>query len=65
MGAAGWVFGDSPGAGPDTVNGATRLYEVYLKADPHYTGRVTVPVLWEQGPDHDRCRTNRPRSSEC
>ncbi len=48
MGAEGWVFGDSPGAGPDTVNGATRLYEVYLKADPHYTGRVTVPVLWDK-----------------
>lgn len=48
MGAEGWVFGDSPGAGPDTVNGATRLYEVYLRADPHYTGRVTVPVLWDK-----------------
>ncbi len=48
MGRDGWVFGDSPGAGPDTVNGATRLYEVYLKADPHYTGRVTVPVLWDK-----------------
>ncbi|MGF3024387.1 glutathione S-transferase family protein [Methylobacterium aquaticum] len=48
MGREGWVFGDSPGAGPDTVNGATRLYEVYLKADPHYTGRVTVPVLWDK-----------------
>jgi glutathionyl-hydroquinone reductase len=48
MGHEGWVFGDSPGAGPDTLNGATRLYEVYLKADPHYTGRVTVPVLWDK-----------------
>lgn len=48
MGAKGWVFGDSPGAGPDTLNGATRLYEIYLKADPHYTGRVTVPVLWDK-----------------
>jgi len=24
------------------------LYEVYLAADPHYTGRVTVPVLWDK-----------------
>lgn len=48
MGAEGWVFGDSPGATPDTVNGTTRLYEVYLAADPAYTGRVTVPVLWDK-----------------
>ncbi|KMO29231.1 glutathionyl-hydroquinone reductase YqjG [Methylobacterium variabile] len=48
MGREGWVFGDSPGAGPDIVNGASRLYEVYLKADPHYSGRVTVPVLWDK-----------------
>ncbi|WP_102958819.1 glutathione S-transferase family protein [Mangrovicella endophytica] len=44
----GWVFSDRPGATPDDVNGAKRLYEVYLKADPHYTGRVTVPVLWDK-----------------
>ncbi|KAB1072144.1 glutathione S-transferase family protein [Methylobacterium planeticum] len=48
MGKAGWVFGDSPGATPDTLNGAARLYEVYVRADPHYTGRVTVPVLWDK-----------------
>ncbi|WP_375454143.1 glutathione S-transferase family protein [uncultured Methylobacterium sp.] len=48
MGAEGWVFGDSPGATPDTVNGASRLYEIYLAADPAYTGRVTVPVLWDR-----------------
>ncbi len=44
----GWVFGDFPGATPDTVNGARRLHEVYTKADPAYTGRVTVPVLWDK-----------------
>ncbi|ALA16510.1 MULTISPECIES: glutathione S-transferase family protein [unclassified Chelatococcus] len=48
MGSEGWVFGDSQGTVPDTVNGARRLYEVYLKADPHYSGRVTVPVLWDK-----------------
>ncbi|KQP82779.1 glutathione S-transferase family protein [Methylobacterium sp. Leaf117] len=48
MGAEGWVFGDSPGATPDTVNGAARLYEVYLRNDPGFTGRVTVPVLWDK-----------------
>ncbi len=45
----GWVFDDSyPGATRDTVNGAKRLYENYLKAKPDYTGRVTVPTLWDK-----------------
>ncbi|WP_137389739.1 glutathione S-transferase family protein [Rhodoligotrophos defluvii] len=44
----GWVFSDRPGTLPDMVNGTRRLYEVYRKADAHYTGRVTVPVLWDK-----------------
>jgi putative glutathione S-transferase len=44
----GWRFGDFPGSDRDTLNGATYLYEVYTKADSHYTGRVTVPVLWDK-----------------
>ncbi len=49
MGAEGWVFDPSvAGATPDTVNGCRRLYEVYLAADPGYSGRVTVPVLWDK-----------------
>lgn len=44
----GWRFGDYPGAGPDAVNGATYLHELYALADPHYTGRATVPVLWDK-----------------
>ncbi len=48
MGAEGWVFGDTPGATPDPIHDARRLYEVYLAADPSYTGRVTVPVLWDR-----------------
>jgi len=49
MGEQGWVFDASAeGATPDTVLGKTRLYEVYLEADPDYTGRVTVPVLWDK-----------------
>lgn len=46
MGSEGWVFGEGETA--DTVNGAQRLYDIYLLADPHYTGRVTVPVLWDK-----------------
>ena len=54
MGAEGWVFGDTPGATPDPIHGARRLYEVYLAADPAYTGRVTVPVLWDRQRAHHR-----------
>jgi putative glutathione S-transferase len=48
MGANGWEFSDAPGAIPDAVNGARYLYEIYLKAAPRYSGRVTVPVLWDK-----------------
>lgn len=44
----GWTFDPAPGVVPDMVNGAHYLYEVYAKADPHYTGRVTVPILWDK-----------------
>ena len=46
MGEDGWAFYDEPGVIPDTVNDAFYLREVYAKADPGYTGRVTTPVLW-------------------
>ena len=42
----GWTFADGPGVVPDP-GGARFLHEVYRRADPHYTGRVTVPVLWD------------------
>jgi putative glutathione S-transferase len=41
----GWRFGD---AADDPINGATFLHEIYTRADPHYTGRATVPVLWDK-----------------
>lgn len=44
----GWTFADGPGVVPDSVNSASFLYEVYAAADPHYSGRVTVPVLWDK-----------------
>ncbi len=43
MGAEGWTF-----PAPDPVLGKTRLHEVYTAADPTYSGRVTVPVLWDK-----------------
>lgn len=48
MGDEGWAFSDFPGAIPDSVNGAQYLRELYLKAEPGFTGRVTVPVLWDK-----------------
>ncbi|MBJ6133313.1 glutathione S-transferase family protein [Ochrobactrum sp. Q0168] len=44
----GWRFGDYPGSNRDSLNGATYMHELYTKADPHYTGRATVPVLWDK-----------------
>ncbi|SHF65252.1 putative glutathione S-transferase [Kaistia soli DSM 19436] len=43
----GWRFGDDPVCRPDPINGALHLHEIYTKADPHFTGRATVPVLWD------------------
>ncbi|MGK7924375.1 MAG: glutathione S-transferase family protein [Spirulina sp.] len=48
MGDDGWFFSDNPGAIRDRVNGANYLREIYAKADSQYTGRVTVPVLWDK-----------------
>jgi glutathionyl-hydroquinone reductase len=48
MGEDGWAFHDEPGVIPDSVNGAHYLREVYTKADPDYTGRVTTPILWDK-----------------
>jgi len=47
-GETGWEFGTARGGTPDTVNGKTALSDIYLIADPRYTGRVTVPVLWDK-----------------
>lgn len=44
----GWTFAEGPGVRPDTINGADYLHQIYTLADPQYTGRVTVPVLWDK-----------------
>jgi putative glutathione S-transferase len=48
MGPEGWTF--EPGAGviADDTNNARCLHEIYTLAKPDYTGRVTVPVLWDK-----------------
>ncbi|MDX2212007.1 MAG: glutathione S-transferase family protein [Oculatellaceae cyanobacterium bins.114] len=44
----GWAFSDNPGCVRDDVNNADFLWQIYVKANPTYTGRVTVPVLWDK-----------------
>ena len=44
MGDEGWSFGE----GGDGLYGKRRLYEIYLLAQADFTGRVTVPVLWDK-----------------
>ncbi len=43
----GWTFAPGPGVVPDPL-GATFLHEIYRRADPRYSGRVTVPILWDK-----------------
>lgn len=51
MSAQGWRFGGHPGADDDPLFGATHLHELYTRADPSFTGRATVPVLWDMKRD--------------
>lgn len=45
----GWTFAtDFQGATGDTLFGSDFLRDIYIKADPNFTGRVTVPVLWDK-----------------
>src|SRR5690606_24255905 len=49
MGEQGWSFDTGhPGTTGDQVNGAQYMHQLYTKARPDYTGRVTVPVLWDK-----------------
>jgi putative glutathione S-transferase len=59
MADEGWVFAGAeaenqasfPGATVDHVHGALRMHELYTRAQADYTGRVTVPVLWDKQTD--------------
>src|ERR1700682_5130404 len=46
-GDEGWAFREVPGASLDPTNGFHFLAEAYRATDPHYHGRVTVPILWD------------------
>jgi putative glutathione S-transferase len=44
----GYSFGEYPGSIPDPLFNIRYVHELYTRADPHYTGRATVPVLWDK-----------------
>lgn len=44
----GWTFNRQEGSSGDEINGKSKLSEIYLLADDRYTGRVSVPVLWDK-----------------
>ena len=48
MGDQGWTFEPGPGVIPDPIVHATALHDIYRASTPDYTGRVTVPVLWDR-----------------
>ena len=48
MGDKGWTFAEGAGVIADPIVKADYLYEVYIAANPDYTGRVTVPILWDK-----------------
>ncbi|MEM6462377.1 MAG: glutathione S-transferase family protein [Pseudomonadota bacterium] len=48
MGSRGWEFHDKEDATADTVNNSDFMWQVYTAADSTYSGRVTVPVLWDK-----------------
>lgn len=48
MGSEGWTFETDDAATGDTLFGSTHMHQIYTRAKPDYSGRVTVPVLWDK-----------------
>lgn len=44
----GWTFKEGPGVISDPIHKADFMHQVYTAAEPEYSGRVTVPVLWDR-----------------
>lgn len=51
LGEQGWQFGGFPGADSDPLHDAKFVHELYTRANPRYSGRATVPVLWDEKQD--------------
>ncbi|MBF0658529.1 glutathione S-transferase family protein [Psychrobacter sp. NG25] len=48
MGENGWTFAAGESVIADPINNASYAYEIYTAAKQDYTGRVTVPILWDK-----------------
>jgi len=48
MGEHGWTFDQQQGSSGDHLDGLQYMHQRYTRDDPNYTGRVTVPVLWDK-----------------
>jgi putative glutathione S-transferase len=48
MAEHGWTFASGDGVIPDPLHNANYTYEIYRAADPSYSGRVTIPILWDK-----------------
>ncbi|MBM7061800.1 glutathione S-transferase family protein [Pseudomonas sp. UL073] len=48
MGEQGWTFDVDHGSSGDGLDALTYLHQRYTLDDPHYSGRVTVPLLWDK-----------------
>ncbi len=48
MGEQGWTFAEGPGVVADPLFQADYMHQIYIAADPKYSGRVTIPVLWDK-----------------
>jgi putative glutathione S-transferase len=48
MGAEGWTFAPGEGVIADPILNAINVHEIYTAAQADYTGRVTVPILWDK-----------------
>ncbi|MFT4561965.1 MAG: putative glutathione S-transferase [Gammaproteobacteria bacterium] len=48
MAEHGWTFATGDGVIGDPINEAKYAYEIYRAADPDYSGRVTIPILWDK-----------------
>ncbi len=48
MAENGWTFEEGDGVVADPINNAGFAHQIYTAADPHYSGRVTVPILWDK-----------------
>jgi len=48
MGSQGWTFLNQNGSSSDSYTGHSHMHQVYTAANGDYTGRVTVPVLWDK-----------------